>query len=59
VVSTDPSTVAARLHETLLATGADALNLRVHLPGITTDDIRRQIARLGEEMLPELRSLMS
>jgi alkanesulfonate monooxygenase SsuD/methylene tetrahydromethanopterin reductase-like flavin-dependent oxidoreductase (luciferase family) len=59
VVSTDPRAVAAKLHETLLATGADALNLRVHLPGITTDDIRRQIARLGEEMLPELRSLMS
>ncbi len=40
-------TIAARLVEDLRATGADALNLRVHVPGITPAEARRHITGLG------------
>jgi alkanesulfonate monooxygenase SsuD/methylene tetrahydromethanopterin reductase-like flavin-dependent oxidoreductase (luciferase family) len=58
VVSTDPLVVATRLHELAVASGADALNLRIHLPGISPTHVRDQIARLGDEVLPRLRSLL-
>jgi hypothetical protein len=32
------------------------LNLRVHVPGIAPEAAREQIARLGDEVLPALRS---
>ena len=37
------------------APGADALNLRVHVPGVSVEAAREQIARLGDEVLPQLR----
>ena len=52
-----PEELARRLHSTLLAVGADALNLRVHLPGVTPAEARGQIARLGDGVLPVLREL--
>jgi alkanesulfonate monooxygenase SsuD/methylene tetrahydromethanopterin reductase-like flavin-dependent oxidoreductase (luciferase family) len=55
VTSPDPDLVAAQLHEVMQSAGADALNLRVHLPGMTPDSVRAQIARLGAEVLPPLR----
>ena len=58
VVSTEPHVVATKLHTLMVATGADCLNLRVHLPGIPPADIRDQIARLADDVLPELRSLL-
>jgi hypothetical protein len=35
------------------------LNLRVHLPGIDAPSAREQIARLGEEVLPLLRTRLA
>ena len=53
----DPKEMAERLHAVLVATGGDALNLRVHLPGIPAAAIREQIALLAAEVVPRLRSL--
>jgi alkanesulfonate monooxygenase SsuD/methylene tetrahydromethanopterin reductase-like flavin-dependent oxidoreductase (luciferase family) len=55
VSATDPAELAARLLAALAASGADALNLRVHLPGLSPAAIRAQIARLGDEVVPRLR----
>ena len=35
--------------------GADALNLRVHVPGVSPGDAREQIERLGHEVLGKIR----
>jgi alkanesulfonate monooxygenase SsuD/methylene tetrahydromethanopterin reductase-like flavin-dependent oxidoreductase (luciferase family) len=59
IVSSEPHAVATRLHALMVATGAECLNLRVHLPGIGAADVRAQIARLAGEVLPELRSLLA
>jgi alkanesulfonate monooxygenase SsuD/methylene tetrahydromethanopterin reductase-like flavin-dependent oxidoreductase (luciferase family) len=59
IVSTEPHFVATRLHAVMVATGADSLNLRVHLPGIGPAEIRAQISQLAGEVLPELRSLLA
>jgi len=56
VSSGDPAVLAAMLHTALRVSGADALNLRVHLPGMSVADIREQIVRLGDEVLPRFRS---
>ena len=39
--------------------GVDALNLRVHVPGVTREQAREQIVRLGDEVLPGLRASTS
>jgi len=57
VSSDDPDHVAERLHQALRMAGADALNLRVHLPGVSPDAARHQITRLAVEVLPRLRRL--
>jgi alkanesulfonate monooxygenase SsuD/methylene tetrahydromethanopterin reductase-like flavin-dependent oxidoreductase (luciferase family) len=54
VVSADPAAVARGLFDARARAGADALNLRVHVPGVTVEAAREQIARLGEEVLPLL-----
>jgi alkanesulfonate monooxygenase SsuD/methylene tetrahydromethanopterin reductase-like flavin-dependent oxidoreductase (luciferase family) len=56
VNSNDPAEIAERLVDVLDAVNADALNIRVHLPGIDEPAARAQIARLGEELLPLLRA---
>jgi hypothetical protein len=53
-----PGELAAGLHAALRASGADALNLRIHLPGLSPAAVRRQIDLLGGEVLPVLRELM-
>jgi alkanesulfonate monooxygenase SsuD/methylene tetrahydromethanopterin reductase-like flavin-dependent oxidoreductase (luciferase family) len=57
VAATDPAELAERLDAVGRAAGADALNLRIHLPGITAGQVRHQIAVLAEEVLPRLRAL--
>jgi alkanesulfonate monooxygenase SsuD/methylene tetrahydromethanopterin reductase-like flavin-dependent oxidoreductase (luciferase family) len=59
VSADDPDQLARLLDEVRRASGADALNLRVHLPGIDPELVRRQIAVLGDEVLPRLRALAS
>ena len=53
----DPERLAQRLHEARLATDAYCLSLRMNLPGMDPAAVRDQIERLGEEVLPTLRSL--
>jgi alkanesulfonate monooxygenase SsuD/methylene tetrahydromethanopterin reductase-like flavin-dependent oxidoreductase (luciferase family) len=56
VSTTDAAVVADELLEALRSTGADALNLRVTVPGITPDQVRGQIVGLGEHVLPLVRA---
>lgn len=48
----DADAVAAQLVDAVRAAGADALNVRVHVPGVTRDAVRVQIPRLGDEVVP-------
>jgi alkanesulfonate monooxygenase SsuD/methylene tetrahydromethanopterin reductase-like flavin-dependent oxidoreductase (luciferase family) len=59
ISSNDPAEVAERLVASLEEVGGDALNLRVHLPGIDEAAARAQIARLGEELVPALRARLA
>ena len=38
--------------------GADALNIRVRVPGLTPADVRARIERLGAEVLSSVRSAL-
>ena len=58
VSTDDPAEMAERLDATRRAVGADAINLRVHLPGIESAEIREQIAILSSDVLPRVRNLM-
>ena len=44
--------VATQLLDATQASGADALNLRVHVPASSVEDARDQIVRLGDEVVP-------
>lgn len=55
VSGTDGDAVAAQLADTARQAGANALNLRVQVPGVAPADAREQILRLGDEVLPRLR----
>ena len=57
VAATDPGEMAERLEDLRRASGADAINLRVHLPGVTPAAARDQIAALAGEVVPRLREL--
>lgn len=46
--------VAEGLAAVLAATGCDALNLRVHVPGLEPALVREQIVRLGNEVVAQL-----
>jgi alkanesulfonate monooxygenase SsuD/methylene tetrahydromethanopterin reductase-like flavin-dependent oxidoreductase (luciferase family) len=54
VSATDADSVADQLVAAARQAGADALNLRVHVPGVAPDQAREQIVRLGDEVLPRL-----
>jgi hypothetical protein len=51
--------VVGGLVEALAHAGADALNVRVHVPGVTPDAARAQIAELGDTVLPRVRNAMA
>jgi alkanesulfonate monooxygenase SsuD/methylene tetrahydromethanopterin reductase-like flavin-dependent oxidoreductase (luciferase family) len=51
-----PERVVGGLVDALRKAGADACNLRVHVPGVDPGAAREQIARLGDEVLPLLRT---
>jgi alkanesulfonate monooxygenase SsuD/methylene tetrahydromethanopterin reductase-like flavin-dependent oxidoreductase (luciferase family) len=55
ISSHEPAEVVARLCELIDATNIDALNLRVHLPGIPPEAIREQIEALGTEVVGPLK----
>lgn len=52
--STDPATVASHLADALRTAGCDALNIRVHVDGVSPADAREQIERIGREVVPVL-----
>lgn len=54
----EPAAVVETLADVLARTGADALNLRVHVPGVTPELAREQIVRIGSEVLPALRKAL-
>jgi alkanesulfonate monooxygenase SsuD/methylene tetrahydromethanopterin reductase-like flavin-dependent oxidoreductase (luciferase family) len=56
VISVSADEIVDRLADTMERTGADALNIRVHLPGIPHEHIREQITRLADEVVPKLRA---
>jgi alkanesulfonate monooxygenase SsuD/methylene tetrahydromethanopterin reductase-like flavin-dependent oxidoreductase (luciferase family) len=55
----DPAEIAEQLVATMRAAGADALNLRGHVPGVSPALAREQIARLGDEVLPKVRAALA
>jgi alkanesulfonate monooxygenase SsuD/methylene tetrahydromethanopterin reductase-like flavin-dependent oxidoreductase (luciferase family) len=55
----DASAVAERLVDVMRASGADALNLRCHVPGVGIEAAREQIAALGDEVLPRVHALLA
>jgi alkanesulfonate monooxygenase SsuD/methylene tetrahydromethanopterin reductase-like flavin-dependent oxidoreductase (luciferase family) len=55
IASTEPAEVVARLCQLIKATKTDALNLRVHLPGMPPEAIREQIETLGKEVVEPLK----
>jgi len=59
VSDTDPTAVADGLAEVSRDAGLDALNIRVHVPGVTPDAARDQIERLGNEVVPRLRAALA
>jgi alkanesulfonate monooxygenase SsuD/methylene tetrahydromethanopterin reductase-like flavin-dependent oxidoreductase (luciferase family) len=54
----DAASVAAQLAAAATTAGADALNLRVHVPGVTPTEVRAQIERLGAEVAPRVRDAL-
>ncbi|HEX4489894.1 MAG TPA: LLM class flavin-dependent oxidoreductase [Acidimicrobiia bacterium] len=57
--STDAAVVVERLVAAVRDAGADALNLRVHVPGIEPASARAQIEALGEAVLPRVRNALA
>lgn len=55
---TSSADVAATLLDALHTTGADALNIRVTVPGVAPEAVREQITMIGDEVLPVVRGEM-
>ena len=55
IASDEPDDVVQRLAATARDVGADALNLRVQLPGMSPEDVREQIARIGSTVVRPLK----
>jgi alkanesulfonate monooxygenase SsuD/methylene tetrahydromethanopterin reductase-like flavin-dependent oxidoreductase (luciferase family) len=56
VDATGAEDVVTGLLDALERSGCDALNLRIHVPGVAPEAAREQIALLGEEVVGRLRS---
>ena len=55
----DANEVVERLVATARAAGADALNLRVHVPGVSAAAAREQIEGLGTDVVPGVRAALA
>jgi len=55
----DPATVVDGLVAVARAVDADALNLRVHVPGVPPASVREQIVGLGDEVVPRVRDSLA
>jgi alkanesulfonate monooxygenase SsuD/methylene tetrahydromethanopterin reductase-like flavin-dependent oxidoreductase (luciferase family) len=58
IAAADARVVAARLAAALTVAGADALNVRVHVPGVTPPQVRAQIERLAADVAPRVRDAL-
>jgi alkanesulfonate monooxygenase SsuD/methylene tetrahydromethanopterin reductase-like flavin-dependent oxidoreductase (luciferase family) len=59
IASDEPDDVAERLATVMREVGADALNLRVQLPGMSPEDVREQIARIGSTVIGPLKDVLA
>ena len=57
IVTNDPEDMVARLETSLNEVGADGLNLRVQLPGMSPEQVREQIEHIGATVVVPLKSL--
>jgi hypothetical protein len=55
----DPAELAERLAAAAREVGADALNLRVQLPGMAPEEVREQINAIGKMVVGRLRGSWS
>jgi hypothetical protein len=55
----DPAALAERLAAAAEAAGADALNLRVQLPGMAREEVRDQITAIGTMVVEQVRGSWS
>jgi alkanesulfonate monooxygenase SsuD/methylene tetrahydromethanopterin reductase-like flavin-dependent oxidoreductase (luciferase family) len=55
IASSEPAEVVSRLRELVELTNSDALNLRIHLPGVPPESAREQIEALGAEVIGPLK----
>jgi alkanesulfonate monooxygenase SsuD/methylene tetrahydromethanopterin reductase-like flavin-dependent oxidoreductase (luciferase family) len=51
----DGDAIAQRVGGMVAEAGADAVNIRIHVPGVGPEEARGQIQRLGEAVVPSLR----
>ena len=58
VASDEPGEVAERLAATMREVGADALNLRVQLPGMAPEQVREQIEQIGSTVVAPLKEAL-
>ncbi|MBV8950117.1 MAG: LLM class flavin-dependent oxidoreductase [Actinobacteria bacterium] len=56
---TDATAVADSLVGAVLAAGADGVNVRVHVPGVSPGEAREQIVKLGDEVVPRVRAALA
>ena len=59
IASDDPGDLAEQLAATMRDVGADALNLRVQLPGMVPEQVREQITEIGTTVVPALKQLLT
>jgi alkanesulfonate monooxygenase SsuD/methylene tetrahydromethanopterin reductase-like flavin-dependent oxidoreductase (luciferase family) len=55
----DGDALAIRVAQTMADVGADACNVRIHVPGVDPAAARSQIARLGLEVVPRVREALA
>ena len=56
IVADEPTEMVERLEATMRMVGADALNLRVQLPGMALEEVREQIAEIGTMVVEPLKA---
>ncbi len=56
IASDEPADLVGRILEVVEEVGADALNLRVQLPGMSPEQVRDQIVRIGETVVGPLKA---
>jgi hypothetical protein len=58
VASDEPGEVMEQLATTMREVGADALNLRVQLPGMAPEQVREQIVQIGSTVVGPLKGIL-